>query len=82
MITEYIQEALNRAKYEMIEDDEPFYGEIPDLPGVWATGKTLEKCREQLKEVVEGWILLSVRKGMPIPPLGECEIRDGEKVGT
>lgn len=82
MITEYIQEALNRAKYEMIEDDEPFYGEIPDLPGVWTTGKTLEKCREQLKEIVEGWILLSVRKGMPIPPLGECEIRDGERVGT
>ena len=69
MIAEYIQEALNRAKYELIEDDEPYYGEIPELQGVYATGKTLEDCREQLKDVIEGWILLSIRQGLPIPLL-------------
>ena len=69
MIAEYNQVALNRAKYDLIEDDEPFYGEIPELQGVYATGKTLEECREQLKDVIEGWILLSIRKGLPIPLL-------------
>lgn len=44
-----------------------FYGEIEDLRGVWATGKTLEECRNNLKDVVEGWILLSIKKGLPIP---------------
>jgi len=41
MLTEYIEEALRRAKYEIIEDEEPFYSEVEELPGVWATGKTL-----------------------------------------
>ena len=43
MLTEYISEALDRARYELIEDDDaPYYGEVPELPGVWACGRTLE----------------------------------------
>ena len=42
MLLEYINEALNKANYEIIQDEEPFYGEIAELNGVWATGKTLE----------------------------------------
>jgi len=66
MLTEYIEEALKLAKYEIIEDEEPFYGEVEELPGVWATGKTLEECRSDLKEVIEGWILVSLKKNLPI----------------
>ncbi len=76
MITEYIEEALRRARYEMIDDEEPYYGQIDELKGVWATGKTLEECRNNLKEVVEGWILVSIKKGLPIPKLGEFEIKE------
>jgi predicted RNase H-like HicB family nuclease len=76
MLTEYIEEALRRAQYEIIEDEEPYYGEVKELKGVWATGKTLEECRNNLKEVIEGWILLSIKKGLPIPSLGNNEIRD------
>jgi len=39
MIIEYIEAALSKAKYEIINDEEPFYGEVPGLQGVWATGK-------------------------------------------
>ncbi|NAS89838.1 HicB family protein [ANME-1 cluster archaeon AG-394-G21] len=70
MITEYIEAALSKAKYEMIEDEEPYYGEVPELEGVWATGKTLEECRKNLVEVIDGWIILRLRKGLPIPPIG------------
>ena len=44
MVAEYIEEALRRAKYKIIDDKEPYYGEIEELQGVWATGKTLEEC--------------------------------------
>lgn len=68
MLTEYIDAALGRARYELIEDGEtPYYGEVPELPGVWACGRTLEECRRELKDVVEGWILLSVKRSMHIP---------------
>lgn len=70
MLIEYIEEALNRAHYEMIEDEEPFYGEVKELPGVSASGATLEECRKNLRDTIEGWILLSIRKKLPIPKLG------------
>ena len=41
MLLEYIQTALESAKYEIIDDKEPYYGEIPALAGVWATGESL-----------------------------------------
>jgi len=64
---EYIEAALSHAKYEIIKDEEPYYGEVPGLKGVWATGKTLEECRENLREVIEGWIVVRLRKNGSVP---------------
>jgi predicted RNase H-like HicB family nuclease len=75
MLIEYIQAALARAKYELIRDDEPYYGEVPGLKGVWATGKTLEECRKRLAEVIEGWIIIRLRRRLPMPPLGRYRIK-------
>ncbi len=69
MIIEYIEAALSKAKYEIINDEEPFYGEVPGLRGVYATGKTLEECRSNLREVIDGWIIVHLRKNLPIPPI-------------
>ena len=80
MLLEYIQEALERAGYEFIEDEEPYYGEVPELSGVWATGKTLEACRRNLAEAIEDWVLFSIAKGLPIPALGQVAIHLPEKI--
>lgn len=69
MISEYVQAALESAHYEIINDEEPFYGEIPLLQGVWATGKTLEECRHNLAETIEGWILIRNRQNLEIPSI-------------
>ncbi len=82
MITEYIEAALAQATYEIIQDEEPYYGEIPALQGVWASGKTLEECRRNLAEAIEGWVLLSIAKGLPIPALGEVAIHLPKKVAA
>jgi predicted RNase H-like HicB family nuclease len=34
---------MERATYEIIDDPKPYYGEVPELQGVWATGNTLEE---------------------------------------
>jgi len=75
MLMEYIEEALKRARYEIIQDDEPYYGEVTELPGVWATGKFLEECRENLRDVIDGWILVRIQKGLAIPRLGERQVQ-------
>jgi len=67
VLTEYIRAAMGRAKYEILEDDEPFYGEIPGFDGVWANAETLEGCREELEEVLEGWIVLSLSRNLSLP---------------
>ncbi len=74
MICQYLEAALERAHYEIIDDEEPYYGEVTELPGVWASGTSLEECRKNLAEVIEGWVLLRLSRGMAIPPLGETWI--------
>ncbi|MCL4797014.1 MAG: type II toxin-antitoxin system HicB family antitoxin [Bryobacteraceae bacterium] len=68
MLTQYLRAAMHRAKYEMLEGDEGFYGSIPRLDGVWSKAKTLEACREELEQVLEDWILIRLSEKLPIPP--------------
>ena len=68
MISEYIQAAMRRAQYELLEDN-TFYAEILGLDGVFANAETLEACRAQLQEVLEGWIVLGLRLGHDLPAL-------------
>ena len=67
MIQSYIQNYLNKAKYEMIDGGKKFYAEIKELRGVWATGKTLEECRNNLSNTIEGWLILRLKKNLAIP---------------
>ena len=76
MILEYIEKALAHARYELIEDEEPYYGEVAELEGVYASGKTLEECRANLKEVIDGWIIVRLRRGFSIPPIDNCTIEE------
>lgn len=66
MITEFIRASMRRATYEILSDG-TFYGEIPGFQGVYANDRTLEACREQLLEVLEGWIILGIRLGHSLP---------------
>ncbi len=43
MIHKYIHHAMKFAKYEKINEEEPFYGEIEGIRRVWTTGKTIEE---------------------------------------
>jgi len=66
MLTDYISQKLARARYKIL-DDGTYFGKIPGLQGVWASEKTLEKCRETLREVLEEWLILKLQDGDKIP---------------
>ena len=57
---------MARAKYEILSD-RTYYGEIPGFRGVWADGKSLDACRRELQEVLEDWIVVSLRIGAELP---------------
>jgi predicted RNase H-like HicB family nuclease len=73
MLTSYIRSAMRRATYEILADG-TFYGEIPGFQGVWANSATLEGCRDELQEVLEGWIVLGLQTGHPLPVVDGVEI--------
>jgi len=75
MIRKYIQTAMEHAKYEILPDDGTFYGQIHECPGVYSNAPTLEKCRNELEEVLEEWILFRVYKNLEIPPIDKIEIK-------
>jgi len=66
MLIRYLQAAMRRAKYEILQDG-TFYGEIPDFQGVFANADNLEDCRQQLQEVLEDWLVLGLRMGHTLP---------------
>ena len=57
MLSNYIENKLKLARYKILEDG-TYFGAIKGIRGVWANTKTLEKCREELKEVLEDWLVL------------------------
>ena len=67
MLAEYSDKAMEQAVYDIVEDDRTYWGEIPDLQGVWARQATLEGCRRELREAVSDWIALRLRLDLPIP---------------
>jgi predicted RNase H-like HicB family nuclease len=74
MLTNYIRAAMRGAKYEILPDDGTFYGELPELNGVYATADTLEACRDELEEVLEEWLLFRVSKNLPLPVVDGIEL--------
>lgn len=62
MFSEYIQAALTLAEYDTLEDGS-YVATVVGLQGVIAIGDTIEECRKDLIEVIEGWIALRLRFG-------------------
>ena len=67
MLTDYVEAAMRKAKYRILNGGEGYFGEIPGFRGAWANAATLEACRDQLREVLEAWMLVRVRQGLTLP---------------
>lgn len=74
MIQEYIQKAVKKAQYKILEDGS-WFAEIPGFEGVWANANSLEECRQELIDVLEEWLILKLRDGDPIPSMEGLTIK-------
>lgn len=74
MLTQYIDSALKRAHYEILEDDKSYYGEVKECEGVYANASTLEECRKELEQTLEDWILLRVSKNLSLPQIDGIDL--------
>ena len=80
MLTEYIQKAMEHAHYEIIEDEGKYWGEIPNFQGVWGREESLEKCREELREALEEWIIFRLKNNVELPTVEGIDLNIVEHV--
>ena len=80
MLPAYINAAMRKAHYEILPNNEGYFGKIEGLQGVWANAETLESCREELRETLEEWILLGIKMGHTIPVIDGIDLNVKEVV--
>lgn len=66
MLARYLDTVMELAVYEIVEDDNSYWGEIPGFQGVWAKHATLTGCQRELREALSDWIALRLRLGLQI----------------
>jgi predicted RNase H-like HicB family nuclease len=79
VLAQFIELAMELARYEIIEDDGAYWGEVPGFQGVWARHATLTGCQRELREALSDWIALRLRLGLEIPELGRLNLN---RIGT
>jgi predicted RNase H-like HicB family nuclease len=76
MLIEYINNAMKIAVYEKMEDG-TYCGKIPQCPGTISFGKTLYESQEELRAILEGWLIVKIRHGDPLPIIGNIDLNKG-----
>ena len=66
ILSEYIEQAMEEATYDKLEENS-FSGRIPSCKGVIAFGNTLRICQDELRSVLEDWILVGFKLGHSLP---------------
>ena len=80
MFAEYIQAALEKAQYKVIDNgDEPYFVDVPELDGVWATGCTVEVARRNFIEALEDWIAAHLLWNLALPQLAVKSFKSQRK---
>lgn len=73
IISSYIDSALEEALYDKLED-ETFSGRIPSCKGVIAFSKTLKECENDLRSVLEDWILVGLKLRHDLPVIAGIDL--------
>jgi len=76
MLLDYISAAMKVAAYEKLEDG-TFCGTVRRCPGVLAFAASLYECQEELRSVLEDWLIVKLRHGDRLPVLGRVNLNRG-----
>jgi predicted RNase H-like HicB family nuclease len=74
-LARYVSAALEAAEYERDEGD-VVIGNVPSVSGFFAQGETYEEARSNLREVIEGNVLVALQLGWDVPPVPGVDIEE------
>ena len=75
-LDDYVDAAVASARFERIEGGQKVYAEIPSFRGVWAQGRTRQEVREELRNVLKGWIELQMERGCDLPSINGVTFKE------
>ena len=73
ILSDYLDRALAQAEYDKLEDG-TFFGRIPSCKGVVAFGASLRECEDELRSVLEDWVLVGLKLGHTLPVLDTLDL--------
>lgn len=73
----YVEETLKRAHYE-VDENGVVIAKVPGASGFFAQGDTFEEARENLRDVIEGNVMLALQLGLEIPKVPGVKIEERE----
>ena len=73
ILSDYFDRALSQAEYDKLEDG-TFFGRIPACKGVMAFGTSLRECEDELRSVLEDWVLVGLKLGHSLPILDSINL--------
>lgn len=73
ILSDYLTRALSQAEYDKLEDG-TFFGRIPACKGVVAFAATLRECEDELRSVLEDWVLVGLKLGHELPILNSINL--------
>ena len=80
-LTKYIEKALEKAEYYKDENG-VIIAKVPGASGFFAQGENFEIARENLRDVIEGNVLLALQLGLEIPQIEGVKIEEKEYAET
>ena len=80
VLTEYLDEAMAQTLYDKLEDGS-FAGRIPACTGVVAFRSSLKECEDELRSILEDWILIGLKLGHELPVVAAIDLsRSGRAI--
>jgi predicted RNase H-like HicB family nuclease len=74
-LARYVEEALKKAEYSRDENG-VVIARVPKASGFFTQGDSFEEARENLRDVIEGNVLLALQLGLEIPRIAGVEIEE------
>ena len=67
MLRSYLEAAMRHARYERLEGDEGYFGEIRGFDGLWASARTRDASAQELESALEDWVVAGLQLGHVLP---------------
>jgi predicted RNase H-like HicB family nuclease len=67
-LSRYVEAALRQAEYDR-DENEVIVALVPGASGFFAQGDNFEEARENLRDLIEGNVLLALQLGLEIPAI-------------